>query len=331
MSIHDYLIGQIDEQNIEGVKKAIQLGADLNDSSCHKNPISEAAKKNNIEILTLLKDAGGDVNLQYGPNKVFPLYQACSRGANVGAKWLVDNGANVDLKTDDGATAMYVAASKGNVDLIEFLRCNGDNSIDLGVKNYGLDYTPIQIAARNGHLKVLQWFEDQDINIQADSLVNPAARGNATNVLEWLILRGIDVGGGSALGEAALSRSLDVVKLLFHHGADVNGNHFNPLNELLNRQCTSDYKIISLLLSLGGDLDLSNNLRRSFLMEHIDEILESGSTRDEISGGLNILKTMNNLRNVPGVQEFMYGLAARLLVRINDFVEVPLSKTATNS
>lgn len=80
-----------------------------------------ALKKNQVELVELLIDAG--VDIQGDPVSSSPLIPALSLGNNKEmVQLLVDKGANVKFKSFNGDTALKVAERKGYKDIVEILK-----------------------------------------------------------------------------------------------------------------------------------------------------------------------------------------------------------------
>jgi len=360
MSIETDLIDAIKKQDIQGVKNAIQNGANVNykpdmfltPSEKYAVPMYEAARSNNIEIMSLLNIAGADINLENESGE-FPLYIALDAGADDAARWLMDKGANIDLRNVSGLTVMHVAANKGNIDMCQLLMEKGAKVNVGGYAHMECRITPAQIAAKKGYLDLVKWFESQGVDIfekgyQGCSLASYAAEGNATKVLEWLIDRGIDVNDINILSKAVYSSSFDALRLLVSHGADINkeiSSGYSMMTWTLRYPDQIDLKIVLTLLSLGADLKLSELCRLLKYTRGYDKIFDEGSKSDHILAGLNILRSIDNLQS-KGPMIVTEGLrsadlsqimqktadkfAKTLVVKINDLVEsVPSADTLT--
>ena len=154
---------------------------------------------------------------------------AARRGDKDAVKQLLESGADVNVATGDGMTALHWVALNGGVDLAKMLLFAGANvraTTRLG------GYTPLLMAARNG--------DDAMIRVLLDGGANPTeANGNGTTALmlaavsghadavATLVERGADVNareharGETALMFAAANGRVEAIRLLTAHGADV--------------------------------------------------------------------------------------------------------------
>lgn len=346
MSVEQDLINAIRKQDIQAIKNAIQNGANVNHklsyfyvpSAEYQVPMYEAAKSNNIEIMSLLKDAGADINLQ-DASKKFPLYIAIDAGADDVARWLIDEGANIHLKDHRDHTVMYVAVERGNIDMCKFLIDKGasidlkdgfdrtlihvaadkgsidmckflmEKGIDIHAKAQitDLGITPAQIAARNANLDLVKWFESQGVDVLElntyPNLASYAAQANATEVLEWLIGRGVDVNDINIFKEAVYRMSFDVLRLLISYGADINQEieeGKSAMARALQYPNHYDYYTVLNLLSLGADLKI-DELCNLLLKPSFHMTFNVGGY-NKIFDEAHILAGLNILRSIDNLQ-----------------------------
>ena len=76
------------------------------------------------------------------------LIQSASNGNFSLVKRLLNSGCNIDLKADDGSTALHCAARTGQIDVLQLLISHG---ADVNVKNRS-GHSPLSEAAIGGHL-----------------------------------------------------------------------------------------------------------------------------------------------------------------------------------
>lgn len=111
---------------IEVVKLFLGQGVDVNAVGKDGWTALLRASSGNIDIVKLLLKHGAYVNAVGGnPSTTTPLMRACLRGKNDIVRILVDHGADLNIKNSDGETALSIALSKGNVEIMEFLKAHG--------------------------------------------------------------------------------------------------------------------------------------------------------------------------------------------------------------
>ena len=111
-------------------------GLDIKGLRLYRRPFSgqtaliAAVNKNHIDIVTVLIEAGADINLgRGGSNNHTPLMEAAYGGHIEIVQMLIKARADVNIHTDYGITAIYQAQRKGNPEIIKLLR-------DSGARNY---------------------------------------------------------------------------------------------------------------------------------------------------------------------------------------------------
>lgn len=133
---------------------------------------------------------------------------------------LLDNGADVNAKNNDGNTALMLASKKGQTEIVSMLLAAG---ADVNAKViYG--NTALIVASGNGHKEIVAILLEKgaDVNIKSDfggtALMLASLRGH-TEIVAKLLEKGADVNaennyGQTALSLASLNGHTDIVKLL---------------------------------------------------------------------------------------------------------------------
>jgi len=92
--------------------------------------LSIAVRSQSIDIAKILIGAGAAVNALSGDRKYSPLMDASQKGDLAMAEMLLENGADPNLKSKDGQTALVICAGRGDVPLATLLvRHGGDPDI----------------------------------------------------------------------------------------------------------------------------------------------------------------------------------------------------------
>ena len=141
---------------------------------------------------------------------------------------LLDQGADVDARQGDGATALHWAAHRNNLETASVLLASGAM---VGAANE-LGATPLWLAAMNGatHMVELLLETGADPNVtlkMGETPLMTAARSGSLRTVELLLAYGADVNaseherGQTALMWAVAQRHPDVVRLLVKRGADL--------------------------------------------------------------------------------------------------------------
>lgn len=180
------------------------------------------------ELVQPLLAAGADPNAP-GPYQTCPLHIIASwprPGRELLAEVLVRHGARLDVRDDEGATPMFLAAKAGYVKMIETLQILG---ADISETNSELD-TGLTFASCWGLTEQARMLLDHGIDLHArDNLgMNAlawAAKDGHADTVALLLSRGADPNTGDTWGRSPLMRaaehgSLACVHLLLEAGAD---------------------------------------------------------------------------------------------------------------
>jgi len=211
----------------ESQQSALAPEAKSKPSTDVAHSIHDAVDNGNIEAVKQHLAAGVDVNVKATGGGWTPLHYATVNDRKEITELLIDEGANVNAKDNDGDTALHIASGKGHKEIAELLIAKG---ADVSAKDEDIGATPLHLAAQEGRMKV------------AKLLITNGADVNAKNKYGGTPLH---LGGG-------MGKDKEFVELLIAKGADVNvkdkfGN--TPLDFAIRHQRTN---IADLLRKHGG-------------------------------------------------------------------------------
>jgi ankyrin repeat protein len=131
------------------------------EGSRHLN-LYEAAESGDIEAVKQHLADGTDIELKCPGCGSTALGHAAKHGHNEIAELLIENGADVSAKDDEGMTPLHIAASNGFKEIAELLIAEG---ADVNAKTLG-DSTPLHYAAGEGHKEIVELLiaEGADVN-----------------------------------------------------------------------------------------------------------------------------------------------------------------------
>lgn len=244
--------------DLRAMKRYIAEGADVNapDESMNISPLAWSASHGQTEATRLLIENGADVNIKDDDGST-PLHSAAVFGRAEVAKLLVENGANPQVRNDDGATP----ADALHLDW----RTTGfiGGMIGVAVERENI---AIMQSGRNEIAKLfgVKEFDSKDI-ASANDLPGAVFIGDLAAVKRALT-DGADPNaqdpqsGSTVLSIASLMGHTEVVALLLERGADVNAKSRDGGTALHAAAFLGRAKTVKLLLEKGADATLRNNM-----------------------------------------------------------------------
>ena len=259
------LIDAISKNDIEKIKRLIQLDVINQKDNNYNILLHVAAQYNADKVITELLKAGFHVNQKdfFGNT---PLHIAVMNNADKVIPLLLDTDANVNQKDKNGNTPLHIAVIK-NADKAIPLLLKAGAGINQRDRN---DNTPLHIAAMNNADKVTFLLLDAgaDVNQRNSDDETPlqiAIRKNADKVIPLLVkAAGADVNRKDIFGETPLQMAVrynadKVIPLLLKAGADINQTDNRGDTPLHIAAANDADKVISLLLKAGTDINQTDN------------------------------------------------------------------------
>lgn len=153
LSKHDALMQAVENNDIQQVKRVLREGCDVNGVDVvgkwpGTSPVALAAELGHADIVLVLLDAGardyevaslavghrhsevvrawldagGNPDLPVNRHGLTPLMHAARAGNLEIVKLLVEAGADINLRDEEGGTALSIAGEEGNLEVYEYLR-----------------------------------------------------------------------------------------------------------------------------------------------------------------------------------------------------------------
>lgn len=179
--------------NLETVKLLLDSGVDLNAINHESSAALDYAiqMEYDPEVLTLLINAGADVNLS-GRSGITPLIRASMTERADYMKLLLSHGANVAGKDKSGETAMFYAARHGSPEVIALLIAHG---ADINAQT-PQGTTPLMAAIMDENSQSTETIIKSGADINLKDKDGKSALGISDgNIRELLIKSGATIGG----------------------------------------------------------------------------------------------------------------------------------------
>jgi ankyrin repeat protein len=119
-------MGAVTTGNIPVAKKYIESGkAKVNETFFAWSPVLSAASKNQLPMVKMLAEHGADLNYQHPVTKMTALAHAAYEGNNKLVQYLLEKGADPNIKMRGGVSLVRAARDQGHPDTVELLMKHG--------------------------------------------------------------------------------------------------------------------------------------------------------------------------------------------------------------
>ena len=197
------------------------------------------------------------------------LFDAAKTGDTGAVKLLLDQGVDMNVKDNDGWSALHYAAIYAHTKTVKFLL---DQGVDINATdNYGRH--ALHFAAIYAHTETVKFLLDRgvDINVKNNDgrhALHYAATYGYTKTVTFLLDQGVDINvkdndGKNALHYAADRGQTETVKFLLDRGVDINVKD-NDENTALYYAAKTQFgwrkykETVSLLINRKADVNIKN-------------------------------------------------------------------------
>ena len=229
--------------------------------------IQDAAREGNIEHIKTLLALGTDVDSRtFGGDQASALHMASATGQVDTVKFLIQEGANVNIVNEASQTPLHYAAWNGHVEVIVILIENG--AYVSGSESGLGDKVPLCAAAKGGHIKAAEVLLTHGADINAGGIDKYTPLGTAVSnrqveMVKYLLSKGADVNaraiyGCTPLYTAVSKRNMELARLLLEHGASTDFK-CNGRTALTTSVFNDDAEMTEMLLSFGADVNAKDD------------------------------------------------------------------------
>ncbi|EFA85252.1 hypothetical protein PPL_02252 [Heterostelium album PN500] len=226
-----------------------------------RTPLHFAVSSQRPELITILTDAGGDVN---APDKDgnTPLHLALLHGDFLTIESLVKHGADVNAVNNDDSTPIMMVSLNGDERIVDLLLGAGANVKSANKKGN----TALHYATLRGHKRVVDKLLEAGsdvnaVNMDGATSLHVAAEENFAGIAESLANSGAAVDsqrldGWTPLYTAAYKGNLETAKSLLEKGArvdDINLDGWTPLHAA----CAEGHLEVAQMLIQVGKADVN--------------------------------------------------------------------------
>ncbi|MBO7244321.1 MAG: ankyrin repeat domain-containing protein [Alphaproteobacteria bacterium] len=225
-----------DEARLKKVKYLVRLGADVNARLYGKSVLSKAIEKGvGAEVVEFLREKGA-IKWVISKEEALELSQGFwddegELKSQEEIKELLKKGADMEVKDEDGQTALIRAAKIGDREGVKSL---AELGADVEAKD-DAGQTALMMLACNGYFEVVKYLAEGGADLEAK-----------------------DEDGQTALMVAANWGELDVVKCLVECGADLDVKDKDGQTALMMLACNGHFEVVKYLAQKGADLEVKD-------------------------------------------------------------------------
>ncbi len=217
-------------------------------------------EENIIEIIEYLSEHGVDLNAKNGTDGLTALHKACLNQEENVVEILVNSGADVNSKTNDNSSPLYLATAQKDYTIVVELLSKG---ADRNTKNGKNDWTALHLACEKGSIDIIDALLDSGANINEKTKLNSsplfiAVINKKPDVVTLLISRNanIELENGvnkyTALHKAAEMGLLGIVSILVESGANTNAKTKGGNTPLDIARKENKLAVVAYLESING-------------------------------------------------------------------------------
>lgn len=235
--------------------KSLALSAD----SAGSTALMHAAYAGTLDIMRALVNAGANAKVR-SDRKATALHWAVADAVKL--KFLLSNGAEIDAKTIEGRTTLYLAAMQpAGASIVQLLLEAGADPNARTITGVTPLFPAVTASLESVRL-LLAKGADPNARTETGATALMGAAFQSPRSVELLVSKGVDVNartkrGDTALANAANGGNLESVKLLLAKGADVNAANYRGYTPLMHAAYCDDVsaELIRLLLAKGANIN----------------------------------------------------------------------------
>jgi ankyrin repeat protein len=271
----------IANHQVEAVKYLINVGASVDIKNTQGvAPIEVAVMLDSFELTKVLLASEADPNT-INDNGVTPLMLAVQRNKLPIVQILVDAGANIDTPTSGSIISTplieSIATDSVEVEITKFLISQG---ADLNLASFKGETALHYAVAKNNYSKVnLLISKGAALDVLSSDQLSPlhiATINRNKSLVETLLINGanpniLGLNQTTPIQEAAFANNNDVVNLLIKAGADVNHRNVNGFTAIHFAAFKQYTDIIKTLIDAGADKSILAEINESIRKQQVEQ------------------------------------------------------------
>ena len=279
--------------NINVLKALISRGADIN-VQCHdaldfhRTPLFAAATQGNVEAVKLLLASGASTELHNGLYYDNALCCAARAGKLDTVRVLIQHGADVNTRGDEGVSALRSAVHGGYTDIAEYLLHRGA-CVELEICRHG---KPLSCAVSNGNLALVRALLQHGARDPERQAIEIAASKSHFEIFELLAYHQwenalAESRHGSLLGEVCFWGRETAAEWLLMKTIDVNAHNKKDISLLALAITGGSPRIVRCLLERQAQLKSEEELEQMLFRSDEPQHMRLGTHDESLSATTN--------------------------------------------
>ncbi|KAF5286936.1 hypothetical protein FQR65_LT12395 [Abscondita terminalis] len=267
-----------------------------------------ACETASVDVVKKMRPNVADIKLQCNSDKKTALHLASINRNNDVARFLVDEGADINLTDNQGMTAFLYACKSGDIDIVKKMRSHVEN-INLQCSLY--KRSALHLAFINKNIAIAQYLIDEgaDVNLTDCYGMTPffcACQSADIDIVKKMRPNVADInqqckfGEESTLNVARMNKNKDVAQLLFDNESDTELTDFGG-TPYFYAHILKDIEFANILRANVADINLENNFNKKSAL-HVAFI----NKNKDIAGFLIDEGADINLTDCVGMTAFHY-------------------------
>lgn len=255
------LLKSVSEGNLQKVQVAVEQGANIDYRKSKQTPLLTAIQYCFEEIAIFLIDRGADVDLK---GNEYPLVAAVENSLDKVTKKLLEKGVDTDFRFDKEAdSVMTLAAKLENLSVLKMLHSAGGHINDKDNRGFSC----LHIASEKGHFEMVKYLVEQGLKINArtndgETALHWAAYKGFNDIVHYLMDKGANPAIKSYDGESVLMAatrhcSYDAFKRILDCGWNKDDRNDRGKIPLFDVIQAGDLEKTKALIEAGADIEMT--------------------------------------------------------------------------
>ena len=142
--------------NVDWTIKLLKNGVDVNERNASGSALTHAVGNGNFKIVSILLEAGADINVASDGGMTALMWASLKGYTDIVATMLLQTGADINVRSWNGNTALMWAGYKGHKEIVLMLL---DAGADISIHDRD-GFTALELATISGHAEIVSLLKE---------------------------------------------------------------------------------------------------------------------------------------------------------------------------